>query len=197
MSPVSRTRRFMFLLLILEAQYPSALERKATHLDRLALLLYYNSESDRLLRFHTVGRIFYVALFAQPCLCACNPTFPFIPIIAFIGHRLRTPLLLLCWHLCCFYSGSYLANFSRAGNAAWHRHEHPIIDSPGFIASLKAGRAFDGRHATLLSLTYIISPALAGISFEVIAFSAPYWLGVCFLFCFNRCTFGVTRRATA
>jgi hypothetical protein len=33
---------------------------------------------------------------------------------------------------------------------------------------------------TLLALTNIFGPTLAGISFEVIAISAPYWLGSLF-----------------
>jgi MFS family permease len=38
------------------------------------------------------------------------------------------------------------------------------------------GRLMGGTQ-TLLSLTNIIGPLIAGVSFEVIAFSAPYWIG--------------------
>ena len=49
------------------------------------------------------------------------------------------------------------------------------------LVSLRVSESGQGRlmggTQTLLSLTNIIGPTLAGISFEVIAFSAPYWLG--------------------
>ncbi|MCB9110593.1 MAG: MFS transporter [Anaerolineales bacterium] len=44
------------------------------------------------------------------------------------------------------------------------------------VSESEQGRLMGGTQ-TLLSLTSIIGPAVAGISFEVIAFSAPYWLG--------------------
>jgi MFS transporter, DHA1 family, tetracycline resistance protein len=47
------------------------------------------------------------------------------------------------------------------------------------------GRLMGGMQ-TLLALTNIFGPTLAGISFEVIAISAPYWLGsLFFAFCFD------------
>lgn len=55
------------------------------------------------------------------------------------------------------------------------------IPSLTALVSLRVSESGQGRlmggTQTLLSLTNIIGPALAGISFEVIAFSAPYWLG--------------------
>jgi len=49
------------------------------------------------------------------------------------------------------------------------------------LVSLRVSESGQGRlmggTQTLLSLTNNIGPALAGISFEVIAFPAPYWLG--------------------
>jgi MFS family permease len=47
------------------------------------------------------------------------------------------------------------------------------------VPETEQGRLMGGTQ-TLLSLTNIIGPALAGISFEAIAFSAPYWLGSAF-----------------
>ena len=55
------------------------------------------------------------------------------------------------------------------------------IPSLTALVSLRVSESGQGRlmggTQTLLSLTNIIGPALAGISFEVIAFPAPYWLG--------------------
>jgi MFS family permease len=34
-----------------------------------------------------------------------------------------------------------------------------------------------GGNQTLLALTNIFGPTIAGISFDIIAISAPYWLG--------------------
>lgn len=55
------------------------------------------------------------------------------------------------------------------------------IPSLAALVSLRVSESGQGRlmggTQTLLSLTNIIGPALAGISFEVIAFPAPYWLG--------------------
>jgi len=55
------------------------------------------------------------------------------------------------------------------------------IPSLTALVSLRVPESGQGRlmggTQTLLSLTNIIGPALAGISFEVIAFPAPYWLG--------------------
>jgi MFS transporter, DHA1 family, tetracycline resistance protein len=47
------------------------------------------------------------------------------------------------------------------------------------VSESEQGRLMGGTQ-TLLSLTAIIGPTLAGISFEWIAFSAPYWLGSLF-----------------
>jgi MFS family permease len=47
------------------------------------------------------------------------------------------------------------------------------------VSDSEQGRLMGGTQ-TLLSLTNIFGPMLAGISFEVIAFSAPYWLGSVF-----------------
>ncbi len=47
------------------------------------------------------------------------------------------------------------------------------------VSESEQGRLMGGTQ-TLLSLTNIIGPILAGISFEVIAFSAPYWIGSIF-----------------
>lgn len=44
------------------------------------------------------------------------------------------------------------------------------------VSESEQGRLMGGTQ-TLLSLTNIFGPAIAGISFEAIAFSAPYWLG--------------------
>jgi MFS family permease len=44
------------------------------------------------------------------------------------------------------------------------------------VSESEQGRLMGGTQ-TLLSLTNIIGPAIAGVAFEVIAFSAPYWLG--------------------
>ena len=44
------------------------------------------------------------------------------------------------------------------------------------VSESEQGRLMGGTQ-TLLSLTNIFGPVIAGISFEVIAFSAPYWLG--------------------
>ena len=44
------------------------------------------------------------------------------------------------------------------------------------VSESEQGRLMGGTQ-TLLSLTNIFGPIIAGISFEVIAFSAPYWLG--------------------
>jgi len=113
-------------------------------------------------------------------LQACNPTFPFIPIIAFIGHRLRTASSTFMLASVLFlFRDSYLANFSRAlGTPLGTGTSIPSLTA---LVSLRVSESGQGRlmggTQTLLSLTYIIGPALAGISFEVIAFSAPYWLG--------------------
>jgi predicted MFS family arabinose efflux permease len=37
-----------------------------------------------------------------------------------------------------------------------------------------------GGNQTLLALTNIFGPTLAGLSFDMIAISAPYWLGSLF-----------------
>jgi len=37
-----------------------------------------------------------------------------------------------------------------------------------------------GGNQTLLALTNIFGPTIAGISFDVIAITAPYWLGSVF-----------------
>ncbi|HNK62598.1 MAG TPA: MFS transporter [Anaerolineales bacterium] len=47
------------------------------------------------------------------------------------------------------------------------------------VSESEQGRLMGGTQ-TLLSLTNIFGPILAGVSFEVIAFSAPYWLGSIF-----------------
>ena len=47
------------------------------------------------------------------------------------------------------------------------------------VSESEQGRLMGGTQ-TLLSLTNIFGPMLAGISFEVIAFSAPYWSGSVF-----------------
>jgi len=47
------------------------------------------------------------------------------------------------------------------------------------VSESEQGRLMGGTQ-TLLSLTNIFGPILAGVSFEVIAFSAPYWLGSVF-----------------
>jgi MFS family permease len=47
------------------------------------------------------------------------------------------------------------------------------------VSESEQGRLMGGTQ-TLLSLTNIFGPMLAGISFEVIAFSAPYWIGSVF-----------------
>lgn len=47
------------------------------------------------------------------------------------------------------------------------------------VSESEQGRLMGGTQ-TLLSLTNIIGPALAGIAFEAIAFSAPYWMGSLF-----------------
>jgi len=47
------------------------------------------------------------------------------------------------------------------------------------VSESEQGRLMGGTQ-TLLSLTNIFGPILAGMSFEVIAFSAPYWLGSIF-----------------
>jgi len=39
-----------------------------------------------------------------------------------------------------------------------------------------------GGNQTLLALTNIFGPTIAGISFDIIAISAPYWLGSVFAF---------------
>lgn len=44
------------------------------------------------------------------------------------------------------------------------------------VSDSEQGRLMGGTQ-TLLSLTNIFGPLLAGISFEVITFSAPYWMG--------------------
>jgi MFS family permease len=44
------------------------------------------------------------------------------------------------------------------------------------VSESEQGRLMGGTQ-TLLSLTNIFGPIIAGISFEVITFSAPYWLG--------------------
>ncbi len=44
------------------------------------------------------------------------------------------------------------------------------------VSNSEQGRLMGGTQ-TLLSLTNIFGPAIAGIMFEVIAFPAPYWLG--------------------
>ncbi len=58
------------------------------------------------------------------------------------------------------------------------------IPSLTALVSLRVSEGEQGRlmggTQTLLSLTNIFGPMLAGISFEVIAFSAPYWLGSVF-----------------
>jgi len=55
------------------------------------------------------------------------------------------------------------------------------IPSLTALTSLRFSESEQGRlmggTQTLLSLTAIIGPAIAGVSFEVIAFSAPYWFG--------------------
>jgi len=55
------------------------------------------------------------------------------------------------------------------------------IPSLTALTSLRFSESEQGRlmggTQTLLSLTAIIGPAIAGISFEVIAYSAPYWIG--------------------
>jgi DHA1 family tetracycline resistance protein-like MFS transporter len=47
------------------------------------------------------------------------------------------------------------------------------------VSESEQGRLMGGTQ-TLLSLTSIFGPVIAGISFEAIAFSAPYWLGSAF-----------------
>lgn len=47
------------------------------------------------------------------------------------------------------------------------------------VSESEQGRLMGGTQ-TLLSLTSIFGPVIAGISFEAIAFSAPYWLGSLF-----------------
>jgi MFS family permease len=47
------------------------------------------------------------------------------------------------------------------------------------VSESEQGRLMGGTQ-TLLSLTAIIGPSLAGLTFEWIAFSAPYWLGTLF-----------------
>jgi MFS transporter, DHA1 family, tetracycline resistance protein len=47
------------------------------------------------------------------------------------------------------------------------------------VSESEQGRLMGGTQ-TLLSLTNIIGPILAGISFEAIAYSAPYWIGSLF-----------------
>jgi len=47
------------------------------------------------------------------------------------------------------------------------------------VSESEQGRLMGGTQ-TLLSLTNIFGPIIAGISFEIIAFSAPYWLGSLF-----------------
>ena len=47
------------------------------------------------------------------------------------------------------------------------------------VSESEQGRLMGGTQ-TLLSLTSIIGPTLAGLTFEWIAFSAPYWLGSLF-----------------
>ena len=47
------------------------------------------------------------------------------------------------------------------------------------VSEREQGRLMGGTQ-TLLSLTNIFGPVIAGISFEAIAFSAPYWLGSAF-----------------
>jgi DHA1 family tetracycline resistance protein-like MFS transporter len=47
------------------------------------------------------------------------------------------------------------------------------------VSESEQGRLMGGTQ-TLLSLTSIFGPIIAGISFEAIAFSAPYWLGSAF-----------------
>ena len=47
------------------------------------------------------------------------------------------------------------------------------------VSESEQGRLMGGTQ-TLLSLTNIFGPMIAGISFEVIAFSAPYWIGSLF-----------------
>lgn len=47
------------------------------------------------------------------------------------------------------------------------------------VSESEQGRLMGGTQ-TLLSLTNIFGPMLAGVSFEVIAFSAPYWVGSIF-----------------
>ena len=47
------------------------------------------------------------------------------------------------------------------------------------VPDSEQGRLMGGNQ-TLLALTNIFGPTIAGISFDVIAISAPYWLGSVF-----------------
>ena len=64
------------------------------------------------------------------------------------------------------------------------------------VSESEQGRLMGGTQ-TLLSLTNIFGPILAGISFEFITFSAPYWLGSLFaVFALGVAYLGLHRRQT-
>jgi MFS family permease len=50
------------------------------------------------------------------------------------------------------------------------------------VSESEQGRLMGGTQ-TLLALTNIFGPIIAGISFEWITFSAPYWIGSLFAMC--------------
>jgi DHA1 family tetracycline resistance protein-like MFS transporter len=64
------------------------------------------------------------------------------------------------------------------------------------VSESEQGRLMGGTQ-TLLSLTNIFGPILAGISFELVTFSAPYWLGSAFaIFALGVAYLGLHRRQT-
>ena len=75
------------------------------------------------------------------------------------------------------------------------------IPSLTALVSLRVSESGQGRlmggTQTLLSLTNIIGPTLAGVTFELIAFSAPYFLGSLLSLCALVVAFLSLRRSTS